>query len=84
MLQACEGSIGKAQKIYGNREIYLELDKIFNNIENYTVTDVISKMDILYKYLNYKGLSNSLLDGLFYNNAQRYFCALLKLRSDKK
>ena len=46
--------------------------------------DSADKMDILYKYLNYKGLSNSLLDGLFYNNAQRYFCALLKLRSDKK
>ena len=49
MLKACDGSIGKAKKIYENREIYLELDRIFNDIENYTLTDVISKLDILYK-----------------------------------
>lgn len=49
MLKACDGSVGKAKKIYENREIYSELDKIFNNIENYTLTDVISKLDILYK-----------------------------------
>lgn len=49
MLKACEGSIGKAKKIYENREIYSEIDKIFNNIENYTLTDVISKLNILYK-----------------------------------
>ena len=49
MLQACEGSIGKAKKIYSNKEIYLELDNIFNNIERYTLIDVISKLNILYK-----------------------------------
>ena len=49
MLKACGGSIGKATLIYENREIYSELDKIFTNIEGYTLTDVISRMDILYK-----------------------------------
>ena len=49
MLKACGGSIGKAKEIYENREIYLELDTVFNNIENYTLTDVITKLDILYK-----------------------------------
>ena len=49
MLKACEGSIGKTIKIYGNREIYLELDNIFNNIEKYTLTDVIAKLNILYR-----------------------------------
>lgn len=49
MLKACQGSIGKAKQIYENKEMYYEIDKIFNNIESYTLTDVVSKMDILYK-----------------------------------
>lgn len=49
MLEACCGSIGKALQIHKSREDYSELDKIFNNIENYTLTDVISNMDTLYK-----------------------------------
>lgn len=49
MLKACGGSIGKALLIYSNKEIYSELDNIFGNIENYTLTDVVSKLEILYK-----------------------------------
>ena len=49
MISACNGSIGKAINISENKEIYLELDEIFTKIENYTLTDVISKLDILYK-----------------------------------
>ena len=49
MLKASNGSIGKAINISENKDIYLELDKIFTNIDNYTITDVISKLDILYK-----------------------------------
>ena len=49
MLKACGGSISKAKKIYESQEIYNELDNIFNNIENYTLLDVMSKVEILYK-----------------------------------
>ena len=49
MLKACQGSIGKAKQIYENKEMYFEIDKIFNNIESYTLIDVVSKMEILYK-----------------------------------
>ena len=49
MLKACGGSIGKASVIYENKDIYSELDKIFANVEHYTLTDVISKLEILYK-----------------------------------
>ena len=49
MIQACSGSIGKAINVSENKEIYLELDKIFTNVENYTLTDVVSKLEILYK-----------------------------------
>ena len=49
MLKACGGSIGKAGIIYKNKEIYSQLDQIFTNIENYTLTDVLPKLEILYK-----------------------------------
>lgn len=49
MVKASNGSIGKAINISENKDIYIELDKIFTNIDNYTITDVISKLDILYK-----------------------------------
>ena len=49
MIKACGGSIGKASIIYENKEIYSELDRIFTNVENYTLTDVVSKLEILYK-----------------------------------
>lgn len=49
MLDACGGSAAKAVQIYKNKENYSELDRIFGNIENYSLTDVISNMDILYK-----------------------------------
>ena len=49
MLKACSGSIGKALQIYKSKEEYSELDRVFNNIENYTLTDVISNIDTLYK-----------------------------------
>jgi len=49
MLKACGGSAGKAKQIYENKEIYDELDLIFSNIENYTILDILPKVEILYK-----------------------------------
>jgi len=48
MLKACGGSIGKASIIYENKEIYSQLDDIFSNVENYTLTDVMPRLEILY------------------------------------
>ena len=49
MLKACGGSIGKAKQIFENKEIYENLDQIFNNIENYSLLDVMPKVEFLYK-----------------------------------
>ena len=49
MIQACQGSIGKAEQIYLNKEVYAQLDKIFNHVEDYNLTDINSKLEILYK-----------------------------------
>jgi len=49
MLKACGGSIGKAKQISENKEIYENLDQIFNNIEKYSLLEVMSKVEFLYK-----------------------------------
>lgn len=49
MLKASDGSIGKAINIYQNKDLYIQIDKIFENVDNYDLTDVISKLDELYK-----------------------------------
>jgi len=49
MLKACGGSIGKAKQIYENKETYENLDGIFNNIEDYSLVDIMPKVEFLYK-----------------------------------
>lgn len=49
ILNACEGSIEKALKVNEKKEEYIEASKIFSNIENYRLLDVINKLDIIYK-----------------------------------
>ena len=48
MLKACGGSIGKAKQICENKELYDNLS-VFNNIENYSLLDVMPKLEFLYK-----------------------------------
>jgi DNA polymerase-3 subunit delta' len=47
-LDAFGGSIKKAIKIEEKKEIYNEVQKIFSNVEKYTLLDVIGKLDVLY------------------------------------
>jgi len=49
MLKACEGSIGKVKKICENKEIYEDLERIFNNIEMCSLLDIMPKLEFLYK-----------------------------------
>ena len=49
MLRACGGSIGKAKKICENKEIYEELDKIFGNLEKYSLLEIMPQLEFLYK-----------------------------------
>jgi len=49
MLKAAGGSISKVKQIFENKELYYIIDNIFNNIENYTLLDVMPKLEILYK-----------------------------------
>lgn len=49
LLKACNGSIEKAIHIQKQKETYEEVQNIFSNIEQYTLLDVIGKLDCLYK-----------------------------------
>lgn len=49
ILKACEGSIEKALKVNEKKEEYEETSKIFSNIENYKLLDVINKLEFIYK-----------------------------------
>lgn len=49
MIAACQGSIGKAEEIYQNKEIYTILDQVFDSIETKSVTEVIPQLEVLYK-----------------------------------
>jgi len=71
MIQASQGSIGKANNIYENREIYKQLDEIFNNIERYSLTDVISKLDVLYKNKENTEEILEYLNTIFINKAKQ-------------
>lgn len=49
ILKACDGSIKKAIRVNENKEQYEEILKIFSNIENYKLLDVLIKIDFIYK-----------------------------------
>lgn len=49
ILKACGGSIEKAIRVNENKEQYEEILKIFSNIENYKLLDVLNKVDFIYK-----------------------------------
>ena len=48
-IECFNGSIERAIQIEEKREIYDKVQKIFENIEQYTLLDVIPKLDCLYK-----------------------------------
>lgn len=49
LIKACGGSIEKALKVNEKKEEYEQAIKIFTNIENYKLLDVINKIDFIYK-----------------------------------
>jgi len=49
MLKASGGSIGKVKQILENKELYDNLDEIFNNMQKNTLLDVLPKVENLYK-----------------------------------
>lgn len=49
ILKACSGSIEKAIIVNENKEQYEEIYKLFSNVENYKLLDVLNKAQFIYK-----------------------------------
>ncbi|MCI9287562.1 MAG: hypothetical protein HFJ57_06340 [Clostridia bacterium] len=49
ILKACSGSIEKAIRVNENKEQYEEIYKLFSNVENYKLLDVLNKAQFIYK-----------------------------------
>ena len=49
IIEAANGSIGKAIVLKDKQELYLAIDKIFNNIEHLDLIDTLNIADIIYK-----------------------------------
>lgn len=49
IVEAANGSIGKAILLKDKQELYTAIDKIFNNIENISLIDVLNTAEIIYK-----------------------------------
>lgn len=49
IIEAANGSIGKAIVLKDKQELYSAIDKIFNNIENLDLIDTLNIVDIIYK-----------------------------------
>lgn len=49
IIDAANGSIGKAILLKDKQELYTSIDKIFNNIENLNLIDTLNTADIIYK-----------------------------------
>ena len=73
IIEAANGSIGKAILLKDKQELYTSIDKIFNNIESLSLIDTLNTADIIYKsqedkydileYINiilYKKLKNNM------------------------
>ena len=48
-LMAYNGSIGKALLLHSKKEQYDILEKVFSNIEKYSLTEAMKELEVLYK-----------------------------------
>ena len=73
LIESFQGSIKNAINIQENKDVYEELDKVFSNVENYTILDAINRLEVLYKN---KENINDILDYikfLFYQKIRSNF-----------
>ena len=49
MLKLFSGSVEKAINLKGKQDIYLEIEKVFNNIENINIIDLLNKKELITK-----------------------------------
>ena len=87
LLKASGGSVQNAIVLLDKKDLFNEVQKIFSNIDNYTILDVLNKLDILYKN---KDDINEILDYIEYIffeksiNDSKYLNYIMKIEETKK
>jgi len=71
IIEAANGSIGKAIILKEKQEIYASIDKIFNNIEDLDLIDALNTADILYKSQEDKYDILEYINIILYKKAQK-------------
>ena len=71
IIEAANGSIGKAIVLKDKQELYLAIDKIFNNIEHLDLIDTLNIADIIYKSQEDKYDILEYINIILYKKAQK-------------
>ena len=71
IIEAANGSIGKAIILKEKQELYTSIDKIFNNIENLDLIDALNTADIIYKSQEDKYDILEYINIILYKKAQK-------------
>ena len=81
------GSIGKAIKIQNKEEIYTQVEKVFENIENYNIITAKNNLEVLYKEKDYINELLDYINVIFINKAKidiRYINYIEVIEKTKK
>ena len=81
------GSIGKAIKIHNKEEIYIQVEKVFENTENYNIITAKNNLEVLYKEKDYINELLDYINVIFINKAKtniRYINYIEVIEKTKK
>ena len=71
IIEASNGSIGKAIDLKDKQELYIAIDKVINNIENMDLIDTLKSADIIYKSQDDKNDILDYINIILFNKAKQ-------------
>ena len=71
IIEASNGSIGKAIDLKDKQELYISIDKVINNIENMDLIDTLKSADIIYKSQDDKNDILDYINIILFNKAKQ-------------
>ena len=72
MLEACQGSIGKAIEIKEKKELYEKIESVISNLEKKDKIDILNMSDFIYKFKDDKYDILNYMNVIFINLAKKY------------
>lgn len=86
-LKSYNGSIGKALQMQEKKEIYTEIEKVFDNIDSYNIITAKNNLEMLYKEKDYINEMLDYISVIFLNKAKeniKYIEYIEKVEETKK